>query len=99
MAKIRYMMFFTQGASAPWRITQQIDHTWFLTIFGNENIGKPFNANEFAEFVQKNYDRGATYEMGDIGIANNCYPVLRFSEQGSANKFLADFTQILEKLA
>lgn len=96
MAKIRHMVFFSPGVG--YRITQQIDHTWFLTVFGEQNIGKPYNAQEFLDFVRKDYDKSATFEMGDIGIASNCCPILRFSEMGIANKFLADFTQLLEKL-
>ena len=31
--KIRHLVFFSSGNPAPWRITYQIDHTWFLTVF------------------------------------------------------------------
>lgn len=99
MAKIRHMVFYSPGEKAGYRITQQIDHTWFLTVFGQENLKRPYKADEFLAFVHKNYDKEATFEIADYGLANDCCATLRFTEMGIANKFLADFTQLLEKLA
>lgn len=96
--KIRHLVFFSQSNPAPWKITQQIDHTWFLTVFGEKNINRPYDANEFIEFIHDNYDERADFIMGDYGIVSNCAPTLYFSELDIANKFLADFTQVLEKL-
>lgn len=97
--KIRHLVFFSPGEEVPYRITGQIDHTWFLTVFGQDNIGKPYDVNEFMKFIQKTYDKNATFKMGSYGVANDCAPVLRFSEWEVAHKFLDDFTATLEKLA
>lgn len=96
--KVRHLVFFSSGSPAPWRTTYQIDHTWFLTVFGEDNIKRPFDANEFIDFVHKNYDKGAVFELGDYVAVSNCAPTIYFSEMDIAKKFLADFTQILEKL-
>lgn len=95
---VRHMMFYNQGKPAPWKLTQQLDHTWFLTVFGEKEIKRPFDANEFMDFVHNNYDSGAEFEMGDYGVASNCSPTLYFTEKDRGQKFLDDFTQILEKL-
>ncbi len=93
--KIRPMVFYIPGETIPWRITNQLDHTWFLTVFGNNNIDKPYNANEFIEFVHDNYDKDAIFEIGSYGIVADCVAVLRFSALEYANKFLSDFKEIL----
>jgi hypothetical protein len=93
---LRPMAFFSNGEQAPWRITQQIDHTWFMTTFGEKEIGRPFDANEFLEFVHKNYDEGAVFKLASYGVANDCVMSLYFTNSQVVNEFLSDWEELLQ---
>lgn len=97
-AKVRTLVYYVPGNPTPWRITNQIDHTWFLTVFGTITQQRPFDANEFIEFVHKNYDKKAVLILDDYGVVSKCAPTVYFAEQEQANRFLDDFTEALEQL-
>ena len=90
------LVYYTPGGTVPFKITGRLDHTWFLTVFGQEEQGEPYNVQQFMDFVNEKYDKDATFEMDYHGTVK-CKPILKFTEMDTANKFLEDFKQLLKK--